>query len=134
MKVIWISFGTTWKIRGADNEDVYMRALGDSLRGDVQLWFHHLAPKSIKGYDMFTDLLIDKWGRNNDNSLDCQSSNDCSVDNQYIDNFLSQLDHSSPKMFQIISMSAIHKNVTKYFENNVSKPHAETKRNINQII
>ena len=96
--------------------------------------YDHLAPQSIIGYHMFTDLLIDKWGRNTDNSLEFQSSDDCAVDNQYIDNLLSQLDHSSPEMFQIMSMPAIHKNVTKYFENNVSKPHAETKRDINQII
>ena len=37
-------------------------------------------------------------------------------------------------MFQIMSMPAIHKNVTEYFEDNVSKPHAEIKRDINQII
>ena len=83
---------------------------------------------------MFTDMLIDKWRRNTDNSLECKSSNDCAVDNQYIDNLLSQLDHSSPEMFHIMSMPAIHKNITEYFENNVSKPHAETKRDINQII
>ena len=47
---------------------------------------------------------------------------------------LSQLDHSSPDMFQIMSVLAIHKNVTEYFENNVSKPHVETKKDINQII
>ena len=38
---------TLWdymEIRGADNQDVYMRALGASSRGDVQLWFDHLAP------------------------------------------------------------------------------------------
>ena len=74
------------------------------MRGDVQLWFHHLAPESITRYDMFTDLLIDKWGRNTNNSLECKSSNDCAVDNQYIDNLLSQLDHSSPEMFQIMSV------------------------------
>ena len=51
---------------------------------------------------MFTDLLIDEWGRNTDNSLECESSNDWAVDNQCIDNLLSQLDQSSPKMFQII--------------------------------
>ena len=28
----------------------------------------------------------------------------------------------------------IHKNIIDYFENNVSKPHVETKRDINQII
>ena len=122
------------EIRGADNEDVYMRALGESLRGDVQLWFDQLAPESITGYDMFTEFLIDKWGRNTDNSLECKSSNDYVVDNQYIDNFLSQLDHSPLEMFQIMSMPAIHKNVTEYFENNVSKPNVETKRDINQII
>ena len=37
-------------------------------------------------------------------------------------------------MFQIMSMLAIHKNVTECFEKNVSKPHVETKRDINQII
>ena len=120
--------------RGANNEDVYMRALGESLQGDVQLWFDHLAPGSITGYDMFTDLLIDSWSRNTDKILECQSSNDYVVDNQYIDNVLSQLDHSSRDMFQIMSVPGIHKNVTEYFENNVSKPHVETKRDINQII
>ena len=120
--------------RGADNEDVYMRALGESLQGDVQLWFDHLAPGSITGYDMFTDLLIDSWSRNTNKILECQSSNDCVVDNQYIDNVLSQLDHSSPDMFQIMSVLAIHKNVTEYFKNNVSIPHVETKKDINQII
>ena len=104
------------------------------MRGDVQLWFDHLAPESITGYDMFTDLLIDKWGKNTDNSLECKSSNDCAVDNQYIDNLLSQLDHSSPEMFQIMSVRAIRKNIIEYFENNVSKPHTETKRDINRII
>ena len=69
------------EIRGADNEDVYMRALGEPLQGDVQLWFDHLAPRSITGYDMFTNLLIDKWGRNIDNSLECKSGDDCPVDN-----------------------------------------------------
>ena len=33
-----------------------------------------------------------------------------------------------------MSVPAIHRNVTKYFDNNVSKPHAEIKRDINQII
>ena len=47
------------EIRGVDIEDVYMLALGESLQGDVQLWFDHLALESITGYDMFTDLLID---------------------------------------------------------------------------
>ena len=51
------------EIRGTNNEDVYMRALGESLQGDVQLWFDHLAPGSITGYDMFMGMLIDKWGR-----------------------------------------------------------------------
>ena len=37
-------------------------------------------------------------------------------------------------MFQIMSVPGIHKNVKEYLENNVSKPHAETKRDINQII
>ena len=101
------------EIRGADNEDVYMRALRESLRGDVQLWFDHLAPESITRYDMFTYLLIDKWGRNTDNSLECKSRNVCAVDNQYIENLLSQLYHSSPEIFQIMGMIAIQMNVRK---------------------
>ena len=64
------------EIIGADNEDVFVWALGESLQGDVQLWFDHLAPGSIIGYDMFTDLLINSWSRNTDDSLECESSND----------------------------------------------------------
>ena len=86
-----------------------MQAIGESLQGDVQLWFDHLAPGSIIGYDMFTDLLIDSWSRNTDKILECQSSKDYVIDNQYIDEVLSQLDHSSPDMFQIMSVPAIHK-------------------------
>ena len=56
-------------IKGANNEDVYMQALGESLQGDVQLWFDHLAPGSVIGYDMFTDLLIDSWSMNTDKIL-----------------------------------------------------------------
>ena len=119
------------EIRGVDNEDVYMQALGESLRGDVQLWFDHLTPQSITGYDMFTDLLINQQGRNTNDSSKCESNNDY---NQYIGNLLSQLDHFSLEMFQIMSVPSIHKNVTEYFEDNVSKPHAETKRDINHII
>ena len=103
---------TLWnymEIRGVNNEDVYMQALGESLQEDVQLWFDHSAPGSVTGYDMFTDLLIDIWSRNTDDSLDCESRNDY---NQYIGNMLSQLDHSSLDMFQIMSMPTIHKNVT----------------------
>ena len=37
-------------------------------------------------------------------------------------------------MFQIMSVLAIHKNVTEYFEENVSKTHGEIKWDINQII
>ena len=33
-----------------------------------------------------------------------------------------------------MSVPAIHKNVIEYFESNVSKPHAEIKRDINRII
>ena len=50
------------EVRGADDEDVYMRALGESLKGDTRLWFDHLASRSITGYDMFTDLLKKQWG------------------------------------------------------------------------
>ena len=120
--------------RGADNEDVYMRALGESLQGDVQLWFDHFALGSITRYGMFTDLLIYSWSRNTDKLLECQSSNDYAVDNQYINKVLTQLDHSSPDMLQIMGVPAIRKNVREYFEINVSKPHDETKRDIKQII
>ena len=80
---------------------------------------------------MFTDLLIGSWSRNTDDSLECESSNDY---NQYIGNLLSQMDHSSPEMFEIMSVPAIHKNVIEYFDNNLSKPHVETKKDINQIM
>ena len=122
------------EIRGAENEDVFMRALGESLQGDVRLWFDHLTPGSITRYDMFTDLLIDSWSRNTDKILECQYNNDCAVDNQYIDNVPFQLDHSSLDMFQIMSVPTIHNNVIDYFKNNFSKPHVETKKDINQII
>ena len=58
------------EVRGADHEDVYMRALGESLDGDARLWFDHLAPISVTGYDMFTDLLKKEWGENIDEPLE----------------------------------------------------------------
>ena len=58
------------EVWGADDEDVYMQALGESLDGDARLWFDHLAPRSITGYDMFTDLLKKEWGENIDESLE----------------------------------------------------------------
>ena len=42
---------------GAEHEDVYMRALGESLGGNANFWLYTLAPGSIIGYVMFTKLL-----------------------------------------------------------------------------
>ena len=52
-----------------EDEDVYMRALGKSLEGNVIFWLYTLAPGSITGYDMFTKLLRDEWGKNIDESI-----------------------------------------------------------------
>ena len=41
----------------AEDEDVYMQALGESLDGNANFWLYTLAPGSITGYDMFTKLL-----------------------------------------------------------------------------
>ena len=83
---------------------------------------------------MFTGLLIDKWSRNTDESLECQSDNDCVMNDQYIDDLLARMDHSYLDMFQTLSVTVIHKNIIEYFENNASKTHAKIKRDINQII
>ena len=40
-----------------------------------------LAPRSITGYDMFTKLLRDEWGKKLDKSM--QPNNDCVVVDQY---------------------------------------------------
>ena len=42
---------------GAEHEDVYMQALCESLGGNADYWLYMLAPGSIPGYNMFTDLL-----------------------------------------------------------------------------
>ena len=41
---------------GTENEDVYMQDLGESLGGNVDFWLYTLAPGSITGYNMFTNL------------------------------------------------------------------------------
>ena len=41
----------------AEDEDVYMKALGESLESNANFWLYTLAPGSITIYDMFTDLL-----------------------------------------------------------------------------
>ena len=97
------------EVRGADDEDVYMQALGESLDGDARLWFDHLAPRSVTSYDMFTDLLKKERGENIDEPSEPQSSNDCNVDDQFDeddqdhDDDISngcpyQFDFSSPKL------------------------------------
>ena len=45
------------EVRGANDEEVYMWALGESLCGNVGIWFDHLGSRSITGYYMFIDLL-----------------------------------------------------------------------------
>ena len=74
------------EVRGADDEDVYMRALGESLKGDTRLWFDHLALRSITGYDMFTDLLKKERGENIDKPSEPHSSNDCDVEDHFDEN------------------------------------------------
>ena len=46
---------------GAEHEDVYMQ--GESLGGNAGFWLYTLAPGSIIGYDMFTNLLRKEWGK-----------------------------------------------------------------------
>ena len=48
---------------GAEHEDVYMRALGESLGGNAIFWLYTLAPGSITGYNMFTEILREEWGK-----------------------------------------------------------------------
>ena len=90
---------------GAEHEDVYMRALGESLGGNANFWLYTLAPESITRYDMFTELLRKEWGKIVDESM--QPNNDCLVEDQsdeddqdnhseITDDFLYQIDSSSP--------------------------------------
>ena len=65
---------------GAEHEDVYMQALGESLGGNANFWLYTLAPGSITGYDMFTDLLRKEWGESIDESM--HPNNDCVVEDQ----------------------------------------------------
>ena len=67
---------------GADHEDVYMRALCESLGGNADYWLYTLAPGSIIGYDMFTDLLRKEWGESIDESM--HPNNDFVVEDQSV--------------------------------------------------
>ena len=69
--------------QGAEDEDVFMHALGAALYGDAKLWFNHLEKGFITGYNMFTDLLKKKWGKNIDKSIEEQLGDDCVNENQY---------------------------------------------------
>ena len=69
--------------QGAEDEDVFMHSLGAALDGDAKLWFNHFEPRTITGYDMFTDLLKKKWGKNIDKSIEEQSGDDCVDENQF---------------------------------------------------
>ena len=62
LQILW----DRMEVRGTDDKDFYMWSLGESLDGDARLRFDHLTPRSIIGYDMFTDLLKNEWGENID--------------------------------------------------------------------
>ena len=51
---------------GVENKNVYMRALFESLGGNVDFWLYTLVPGSITGYNMFTKLLREEWGKKSD--------------------------------------------------------------------
>ena len=74
------SFWCYMESLGAEHEDVYMQALGESLGGNVDFWLYTLAPGSITGYNMFTYLLRKAWGRNIDKSI--HPNNDCVLEDQ----------------------------------------------------
>ena len=139
------------EVRGADDEDVYMWDLGESLNGDARLWFDHLAPGSVIGYDMFTDLLKNEWCENIDEPSEPQSSNDCDVedkfdedDRDYDDDISSdcpyQFDFSSPELMvsvlvsKFMSESSINRNVTEYLRSNHNRSRNEIEHGINRII
>ena len=65
---------------GVEHEDVYMRALFESLGGNIDYWLYTLAPGSITRYDMFTNLLRKEWGESIDESI--HPNNDCVVEDQ----------------------------------------------------
>ena len=74
------SFWCYMESLGTEHEDVYMRALGESLGGNDNFWLYTLAPGSITGYDMFTKLSREEWVKNIDKSI--QPNNDCVVEDQ----------------------------------------------------
>ena len=61
-----------------------MHALGASLEWGTWIWFQNLAPGSITGYDMFTNLLKYEWGNNIEESIH-EPSNDDGVDEDQFD-------------------------------------------------
>ena len=63
---------------GAEDEDVYLQALDESLGGNVGFLLYQLAPGSFNGYDMFTKLLREEWGKKIDESI--QVDNDSVVE------------------------------------------------------
>ena len=65
---------------GTEHEDVYMRSLYEYLGGNTDFWLYTLAPGSITGYDMFTDLLRKEWGKSINKSIN--PNNDCVVEDQ----------------------------------------------------
>ena len=64
----------------AEDEDVYMQALGESLEGNANFWLYMLAPGSITGNNMFTKLLREEWGKKIDEFI--QLDNDGVVEEQ----------------------------------------------------
>ena len=87
---------------GAEDEDVYMEALGESLEGNANFWLYTLAPGSITGYDMFTKLLREEWGKNIEPNNYCVFEDQADKDDQHNHNEITddspyQIDYSSPE-------------------------------------
>ena len=73
-----------------------MRALCESLGGNIDFWLYTLAPGSIVGYDMFTKLLREEWGNKIDESIQLDNDGVQDNHNEIINDFPYQIDSSSP--------------------------------------
>jgi hypothetical protein len=47
-----------------DHEDVCMRALSQSLKGDTKDRFKHLQPETISSWEKLKNVFLKFWGRN----------------------------------------------------------------------
>ena len=66
----WDDFWCYMESLGAEHDDVYMQALGESLGGNADFWLYTLASGSITGYYMLTDLLRKECGKSIEKSID----------------------------------------------------------------